>query len=126
MGSRPAVTAAAGSARVAQQYGTFGACICAPAAQPIGLALALAAGVLRTAVDGQADAPERAHAIARWSLLLDASVGARLRLPDRYYLTLAAHVQVAQPYVAIHFVDTLVATTGRPNLLVTVTAGAWL
>ena len=34
-------------------------------------------------------------------------------LPGRYHLTLAAHVQVAEPYVAIHFVDTLVATSGQ-------------
>ena len=33
--------------------------------------------------------------------------------PD--HLTLAAHVQVAEPYVAIHIVDTLVATSGRPE-----------
>ena len=43
------------------------------------------------------------------------ALGARLSLPGRYHLTLAAHVQVAEPYIAIHFVDTLVATSGRPN-----------
>jgi hypothetical protein len=35
-------------------------------------------------------------------------------------------MQLAEPYVAIHFVETQVATTGRPNLLVSLTAGAWL
>ena len=34
--------------------------------------------------------------------------------PD--YLTAAAHVQLAEPHVAIHIADTLAATTGRPNL----------
>ena len=61
-------------------------------------------------------APADAHFVERWSFLLDGSLGARLRLPGRYHLTLAAHVQVAEPYVAIHFVDTLVATSGHPNL----------
>jgi hypothetical protein len=126
LGSRPAVTTPAGSARVAQHYGMVGACFCAPAVQPIGPFATLAAGVLRTAVDGQADAPERAHLVARWSLLVEASVGARVRLPGRYFLATAAHVQLAEPYIAIHFIDTLVATSGRPNLLVSLTAGAWL
>jgi hypothetical protein len=39
---------------------------------------------------------------------------------------MAAHVQVAAPYVAIYFNDNRVATTGRPNLLLSLTVGAWL
>jgi hypothetical protein len=66
------------------------------------------------------------HQITRWSLLLDGSVGARLRLSRRYYLTLAAHMQLAEPYVSVYFVSTRVATTERPNLLVSLTVGAWL
>ena len=133
-GSRPTLTAPAGSARVAQQFGLLGISTGAPAMQGIRTDvqlrvqpyLALAAGVLRTAVDGDADAPAQAHAVDRWSLLVDGSVGARVRLAGRTFFTLAAHVQVAEPYVAIHVADTLVATTGRPNLLLTLTAGAWL
>jgi len=125
-GSRPSVTSAAGSARVAEQYAVVGGCTCVHSARALQPYVALSAGVLRTTIDGQADAPADAHVVERWSFLLDASVGARLRLPDRYHLTLAAHVQVAQPYIAIHFVDTLVATSGRPNLLLSLTVGAWL
>lgn len=125
-GSRPTVTSAAGSARVAQQYAVLGGCVCVPSARALQPHVALSAGVLRTAIDGQADAPQDAHFVERWSFLLDASLGARLRLPGRYHLTLAAHLQLAQPYVAIHFVDTLVATSGRPNLGLSLTVGAWL
>jgi len=82
--------------------------------------------VLRTAIDGEAVAPGSGHSVERWSFLLDGSLGARLRLPGRYHLTLAAHVQVAEPYVAIHFVDTLVATSGHPTLGLSLTVGAWL
>jgi hypothetical protein len=53
-------------------------------------------------------------------------LGAGLRLPGRYYLTLAAHVHMAEPYVTIYFVDRVVATSGRPNLALTLTVGAWL
>lgn len=125
-GSRPEVTTTSGSARIAQQYGLVGGCICPSAADRIGLTLAFATGALRTTIDGQTDPPAQAHSVERWSLLLDGSVGARLRLPGRYHLTMAAHVQFAEPYVAIYFVDSRVATTGRPNLLVSLTVGAWL
>jgi hypothetical protein len=58
--------------------------------------------------------------------LIDVSLGAGLRLYGRSYVTLAAHAQVADPYVAIHIVDTVGATSGHPNLLLTLTVGAWL
>ena len=125
-GSRPTVTSAAGSARVAQQYAVLGGCTCARSARLFHPAVALSAGVLRTAIDGQADAPADAHFVERWSFLLEGSVGARLRLPGRYHLTLAAHAQLAAPYIAIHIVDTLVATSGRPNLGLSLTVGTWL
>jgi hypothetical protein len=125
-GSRPSVAAATGAARVAQQYAVLGACYCGGAARTVQPAFALSAGVLRTAIDGEADVPSAAHAVERWSFLLDGSVGARVNLPGRTHLTLAAHVQVAEPYIAIHIVDTVVATTGRPNVLLTLTVGAWL
>ena len=125
-GSRPTVTSAVGSARVAQQYGVLGAAIASGARALSSLYVALSAGVLRTAIDGQADAPADAHFVERWSFLLDGSLGARLRVAGRYHLTLAAHVQVAAPYVAIHFADTVVATSGNPNFLVSLTVGAWL
>jgi len=125
-GSRPSVAAATGAARVAQQYAVLGACYCGGAARTVQPALALSAGVMRTAIDGEADAPSAAHAVDRWSLLLDGSVGARVNLPGRTHLTLAAHVQVAEPYIAIHIVDTVVATSGRPNFLLSLTVGAWL
>jgi hypothetical protein len=126
LGSRPEVATATASARVAQQYAMLGGCVCSSSPQRIGLHLALAAGVLRTAIDGQADPPSSGHFVERWSFVLDGSVGARLRLPGRYHLTMAAHLQVAEPYVAIYFMDSRVATTGRPNLLVSLTVGAWL
>jgi hypothetical protein len=125
-GSRPAVVSTSGSARVGQDYAVVGAGTCARAGRTLQPCVALAGGVLRTAIDGEADAPADAHFVEQWSFLLDAGAGARLNLPGRYHLTLAAHVQVAEPYIAIHVVDTLVATSGRPNVLLSLTLGAWL
>ena len=115
-----------GSARISQQHGLLGVCLCAPSPHRIRPYVGLSAGALRTAIAGDASAPQRAHLVQRWSLLVEASLGARLRLPGRYHLTLAGHVQLAQPYVAIHFLDTRLATTGLPNVLVSLTVGAWL
>jgi hypothetical protein len=130
LGSRPTVATAAGNARVAQQYGVVGGCYrfrSAQAERPVFWPFVnLAAGVLRTSLAGQADSPRQGHAMDQWSFLLDGSVGAGASLSRRYYLTLAAHVHVAAPYVAVHFVDEVVATSGRPNLLLTLTLGAWL
>jgi hypothetical protein len=126
LGSRPEIATSTASARLAQQYGTVGACVYGSPAHALAPYLALAAGALRTAIDGQADPPGSGHFVERWSFVLDGSVGGRLRLPGRYQLALAAHVQIAEPYVAIYFMNDRVATTGRPNLLVSLTVGAWL
>jgi hypothetical protein len=126
LGSRPEIATSSASARLAQQYGTVGGCFYVSPARAIGPYLALAAGALHTAIDGQADPPASGHFVERWSFVLDGSVGARLRLPGRYQLAMAAHLQIAEPYVAIYFMNDRVATTGRPNLLVSLTVGAWL
>ena len=87
---------------------------------------ALSAGALHTTVEGRADAPNQGRVVDQWSFLVDVGLGAQLRLPDRFYLSLAAHAQLAEPYVGVRFVGAVVATSARPNLLVTLTIGAWL
>ena len=74
--------------------------------------VALSAGALHTTVEGRADAPNQGRVVDQWSFLVDAGVGAQLRLPDRFYLSLAAHAQLAEPYVGVRFVDAVVATSG--------------
>lgn len=125
-GTRPTLEGESGSARVAQQFGVLGLCYCSPSHAGVLPILGVAAGALRTSLSGRADAPERGHSIERWSLLVDAKFGARLGFPGGYHLTLASHLHWAEPYVAVHFVDAEVASTGRPNLLLSLTAGARL
>jgi hypothetical protein len=126
LGTRPTVATTAGNARVAQQYGIFGASYRFHLSQGLSPFVALSAGALRTSVQGEADAPRQGHGATQWSFLVDTSVGASLRLPGRFYVSLAGHVQLAEPYVAIHIMDAIVATSGRPNLVLTLTVGAWL
>jgi hypothetical protein len=126
LGSRPTVATTAGNARVGQQYGVLGGCYRLRVDQTLRPFFALSAGVLRTSVEGQALPPNQGHPKVEWSFLAEASLGVALHLGDRYYLSLAGHAQVAAPYVAIRFLDSVVATSGRPNLLLTLTVGAWL
>ena len=126
LGSRSTVATTAGKARVAQQYAVLGGLYRLRSAKRLWPFFGLAAGALRTSVEGQAGWGTGGHTANRWSGLIDINLGAGLRLHGSSYLTLAAHAQVAEPYVAIHIVDRIGATSGRPNLLLTLTVGAWL
>jgi len=125
LGSRASVATTAGQARVAQQYGVLGAGYHLRSDERAWPFVTLAAGALRTSVEGEAETPRVGHTVDEWSFLLDGGLGLGLRLPERYTLALTAHVQVAEPYVAVHFVDAIVATSGHPNLALTLTVGAW-
>jgi hypothetical protein len=126
LGTRSTVTSEAGSAEVAHAYGLFGVNAGFPAGEPWRPFVTLSGGLWHTSADGRAEAPYQGHSVDQSSFLVDAGVGTSLRLPDRFYVSLAVHAQLAQPYVAIRFAETVVATSGRPNLLLTLTAGAWL
>jgi len=125
-GSRPQVATTAGNARIDQQYGIVGAGYRFRGEQGLAPFIAFSTGALRTSVQGAAAEPSLGHTLTQWSFLLDSSVGASLHLPGRYTLTVAAHAQLAEPYVAVHILDTIAATSGRPNLVFTLTLGAWL
>ena len=125
-GTRPTVGTPGASARVSQQYAVAGACVCTPSMARWRPIVGLAAGALRTAADGEAESPLQGHSVAQWSFVLEATVGVRLRLAARTHLTAAVHVQVAQPYLDIRVVNAGPATTGRPNVLVTLALGQWL
>jgi len=126
LGTRPTVSSAAGSAQVAQAYGLIGGGVRFRAGARVRPFVGLSVGALHTSVEGRADAPNQGRIVDQWSFLVEAGVGAQLRLPDRFTLSLSAHAQVAEPYVAVRFVDAVVATSARPNLLITMTIGAWL
>ncbi len=125
LGNRPTVATEAGHARVAQQIGMLGVGYRFGPARWLWPFVVISSGALRTAVEGSATAPAQGHTAEQWSVLVDGSLGAGLRLSERFYGTVAAHAQLAEPYVAIHFADEVVATSGRPNLAVTMTFGGW-
>jgi hypothetical protein len=126
LGTRPPLEGQAGSAHVAQAYGLLGGSFRFRAGTHVHPFVELSAGVLHTSVEGRAAAPNQSLAADQWSFLCDAGFGALVRLPDRFYLSLAAHVQLAEPYPAVRVLGTVVATSAHPNLLLTFTVGAWL
>lgn len=115
-----------GSAEIKQEFALLGGHYRLVSQSSLRPFAGLAAGLLHTSVQGSTNLPRQAHAGERWSFLMDASVGAEVRLPGRYYFLAAAHAQVALPYVAVHVGDDTVASSGRPNLLVTLAVGGWL
>jgi hypothetical protein len=127
LGSRPTVATFLGTARVSQQYGLLGGHYRFRADKRLWPFLSLSLGVLHTSVAGQASSSANdGYSPDQWSFLLDGGIGIGMRLGGRYYVTLAADAQMAAPYVAIRFVDAVGATSGRPNLLLVLTMGAWL
>lgn len=125
-GTRPNVETSIGTARASQRFVTLGSCYRLRTNRWLWPFMAISAGVLHTAFAGEAESPLHGRTLAQWSFLLEGSVGIGLRFLERYYSTLSMHAQLAEPYLAVHFVDRVVAKTGRPNLLLSLTVGTWL
>jgi hypothetical protein len=127
LGTRPSVRSSAGSASMAQQLLMLGASYRFRKGKRLRPFLSLASGFLHTSAEGRPGSTDyQGLHPETWSLLLDAGLGLNLALPNRFYLSLTAHAQMAQPYPAIRLADSVVATSGRPSLLLTLTLGAWL
>lgn len=125
-GSTPSVATPAGDASIDQHHGAAGACLRLRSRRRVRPFVGLAAGALRTSIRGRAALPSgEGHDEVHWSLLAEGNAGVAFHLGQRFSVTVAAHAQMAQPYVGVHFRDALVATSGRPNLLFSLTAGAW-
>lgn len=124
-GTRPTVASDAGSASIASTYGLLGASYLLRSARSSSPFIALSLGALQTTVEGRAELPRQGHNERRASFLCDASLGVAFELTRHYRVRLAAHAQLAQPYVAIHLMDRTVASSGWPNLSMSLTLGAW-
>jgi hypothetical protein len=64
--------------------------------------------------------------VGNWSFLVDVGLDVARHLPEPLFLSLGAHAQLAEPYVGVRLAEAIVATSGRPNLVMTATVGAWL
>jgi hypothetical protein len=127
-GSHPSVQNDVGSARSPKSLRLLGARYRFLLGRRLRPTLSLSAGALHTRVEGQAkaDSSYRSRDAALWSFLLDGGVGIGVALAERFEITLAAHAQIADPYPAVRFTKSVVATSTRPSLLFILTIGAWL
>jgi hypothetical protein len=126
LGTRSTVEAGLDSAEVAQEYGLAGGCYRWRVDATVQPFFSLALGALHTSVEGRANAPNLSQSDQTWSLLLDGGFGTWVSLRDRFHLAVAAHLQMAEPYLGVRFAGSVVATSARPNVLLTLTMGAWL
>src|SRR5690606_32844726 len=126
LGTRPSVEAAFYSAQIEQVYAVLGARYRFYSVQEWHPFVALGAGILSTSVEGRATLPAHAQSDNLRSLLLEASLGADWHPFDDYFFCLASHVHWAAPSANVIVVDSVAATTGQPNLALTLSFGAWL
>jgi hypothetical protein len=127
LGTHPTVDNQEGSAEVSQAFGLLGARYSFGALQMLRPYLVLSTGALHTTAEGRTESPANQERQAkRWSFLFDGGVGTWLRLRDRLFLSLDLHGQMAEPRIAIRFAREVVATSAGPNLLASMTFGAWL
>jgi hypothetical protein len=126
LGTRARVGSTVGSAEVSEEFLTGGATFRLRSHRGVRPVLSLALGALHTTAEGRTDWPYLAHTGWQWSFLADAGVGMWLDLGQRYELAIEAHAQLVEPYPVFRFLDTNVASSGRPNLLLTLALVAWL
>jgi hypothetical protein len=124
-GTDSSASTSQGAVRVNRHYGVLGVSYRAETALATPF-VAVGAGAMLVAIDGQANAPLEAHQTTRVVGLCELSVGSHIKLASSYYLTAAGHAHFTQPAVAIYVVDERVAISGRPNWLASLALGVRL
>jgi hypothetical protein len=126
LGTRSLVEKPSGSAEVAEQFGLIEAGVRLRPRRRLQPFFSLGAGARHTTVEGRASSPYQGQSAAGWAFVADAGAGIRVSLSSRFETALELHAQLAQPYPVIRFLSSQVATSGRPDLLLTLTLIAWL
>ena len=126
LGTQPQVTGKVGSANVSQDLGLL-ELVAEPwpdsAVHPFA---SLGAGAFYTTVDGHPATPYDGQQNAGWSAVVDAGLGAELRLSQHFGVALEAHAVVMGPEQVVRFLGQDVATISQPSVLGTLTVAGWL
>jgi hypothetical protein len=126
LGTRSHVGSAVMTAQVAEQFALVGASLRFRSSERVRPVLSLGAGLLHTSVEGRGDWPYVGKTAAQWSFLLDAGIGARVAVGNRYEVVIETHVQLTEPHPVVQFLGADVASSGLPSLNLTLTLVAWL
>ena len=86
----------------------------------------MGAGVLHVVTEGLTSFPNLAQTQELWTEIVDAGVGARIGVRGRLELALEVHAQAARNYPVIRFTNSVVARSGRPTMIASLTLLAWL
>jgi hypothetical protein len=86
----------------------------------------LGAGIYYTGIAGTGFAPYQGESGQAVSFAVDGGIGLCTSITPSVDLSLEAHVVVAQPGIAVRFVDQDAARVGQPSLLVTLTLADWI
>jgi hypothetical protein len=87
---------------------------------------ALGAGIYYVGVTGTGTPPYQGESGEAIAFAVDGGIGLCTSITPSLDLSLEAHVVVAQPGVAVRFVDEEAARVGQPALLVTLTLADWI
>lgn len=129
LGTRARVQASSGWADLAEQFGLIEAGVRLRPRKRLRPFFSLGAGAQHTSAEGRAwpNFPYyQGQTAGRWAFLADAGAGLRLSLVRHFEVALEVHAQLAQPYPVVRFLGAQAATSGRPDLLPSLTLIAWL
>ena len=132
LGTRARVQARSGWADLAEQFGLIEVGVRLRPGRRLQPFFSLGAGAQHTSAEGRAspNLPYQGQTAERWAFLADAGAGLRLSLVHHFAVALEVHAQLAQPYPVVQFLagfpGAQAATSGRPDLLPSLTLIAWL
>ena len=127
LGTRARVQASSGWADLAEQFGLIEAGVRLRPRQRLQPFFSLGAGAQHTSAEGRPSSIYyQGQTAGRWAFLADAGAGLHLSLVHHFAVALEVHAQLAQPYPVVRFLGAQAATSGRPDLLPSLTLIAWL
>jgi hypothetical protein len=130
LGTRARVQAQSGWADLAEQFGLIEAGVRLRPRQRLQPFFSVGVGAQHTSAEGRPSSIYsslyQGETAGRWAFLADAGAGLRLSLVHHFELALEVHAQLAQPYSVVRFLGAQAASSGRPDLLPSLTLIAWL
>jgi hypothetical protein len=127
LGTQPSVETTTGTATVEQGI-ALAECAARPLRGPIVPVAVVGAGAYYVGVNGGADpaSPYQGKRSATVAFALEAGVGVSVPIASRVEVVIEADALIADPGIAVRFLELDAAKIGRPSVLGTMTLAGWL